>query len=54
MGSHISTTLTRVAHKQNAERAIGGGSEGAEAILRDVYRDGITLEETEDLALSML
>jgi hypothetical protein len=35
-------------------RAIGGGSEGAEALLRDSYRDGLQLVEAEDLALSTL
>lgn len=35
-------------------RAIGGGSEGAEAILRESYHDGLTLKEAEDLALSTL
>ena len=35
-------------------RAIGGGSEGAEALLRDSYKDGMTLEEAENLALSTL
>ncbi|EAX97349.1 Family T1, proteasome alpha subunit, threonine peptidase [Trichomonas vaginalis G3] len=35
-------------------RAIGGGSEGAEALLRDLYKDGMTLHEAEDLALSTL
>jgi 20S proteasome subunit alpha 5 len=35
-------------------RAIGGGSEGAEALLRDSYHDGLTLVQAEDLALSTL
>ena len=35
-------------------RAIGGGSEGAEALLRDTYKDNLTLEEAEDLALATL
>lgn len=35
-------------------RAIGGGSEGAEALLRESYRPDLTLLEAEDLALSTL
>jgi 20S proteasome subunit alpha 5 len=35
-------------------RAIGGGSEGAEALLRDTYRDGLDLVEAEVLAVSTL
>jgi 20S proteasome subunit alpha 5 len=35
-------------------RAIGGGSEGSEALLSDSYHDGLTLVQAEDLALSTL
>jgi 20S proteasome subunit alpha 5 len=35
-------------------RSIGGGGEGAETLLRETYRDGLTLEETENMALSTL
>ncbi|OHT17232.1 Proteasome subunit alpha type-5 [Tritrichomonas foetus] len=41
-------------YTQCRARAIGGGSEGAETILRDSYHDGMTLEEAENLALSTL
>lgn len=41
-------------YTQCRARAIGGGSEGAETILRDSYRDGLSLQEAEDLALSTL
>ncbi|OHT16893.1 Proteasome subunit alpha type-5 [Tritrichomonas foetus] len=41
-------------YTQCRARAIGGGSEGAETILRDSYKDGMTLEEAENLALSTL
>ena len=35
-------------------RAIGGGAEGAEQLLRDTYKDGLSLQEAEDLALVTL
>jgi 20S proteasome subunit alpha 5 len=35
-------------------RAIGAGSEGAEALLRDSYTDGLSLAAAEDLALTTL
>lgn len=41
-------------YTQCRARAIGGGSEGAETILRDSYKDGMTLKEAEELALSTL
>ncbi|KAK8884594.1 Proteasome subunit alpha type-5 [Tritrichomonas musculus] len=41
-------------YTQCRARAIGGGSEGAETILRDSYHDGMTLKEAENLALSTL
>ena len=41
-------------YTQCRARAIGGGSEGAEALLRESYHDGLTLEEAENLALSTL
>lgn len=41
-------------YTQCRARAIGGGSEGAEALLRETYHDGLTLEEAENLALSTL
>ena len=41
-------------YTQCRARAIGGGSEGAETILRDSYHDGMSLEEAENLALSTL
>lgn len=41
-------------YTQCRARAIGGGSEGAETILRDSYKDNMTLKEAEDLALSTL
>jgi len=41
-------------YTQCRARAIGGGSDGAETLLRDSYRDGMTLEEAENLALSTL
>jgi 20S proteasome subunit alpha 5 len=41
-------------YTQCRARAIGGGAEGAETMLRDGYHDGMTMEETEDLALTTL
>ena len=41
-------------YTQCRARAIGGGSEGAEALLRDSYKDNMSLEEAENLALSTL
>ena len=41
-------------YTQCRARAIGGGSEGAETILRDSYHDGMSLKEAENLALSTL
>ena len=41
-------------YTQCRARAIGGGSEGAEALLRESYHDGLSLEEAEEMALSTL
>lgn len=41
-------------YTQCRARAIGGGAEGAEQLLRDTYKDGLSLQEAEDLALSTL
>ena len=35
-------------------RAIGAGAEGAEQLLRDTFKNGLTLEEAENLAVSTL
>lgn len=50
----ISCPLVAGTYFQYKAKAIGAGSEGAQATLQDKYRDDLTRSDAEDLALEIL